>query len=83
MNNQYEKLRSEGDFDIGVYESKVIEVIRNQVGSGQVLLALSGGVDSTWLCVRRCRQRYFSYPDTFSTSFSGDISPGTLYLLSP
>ena len=47
MDNQYEALRPEGDFDIGVYEAKVIDVIRNQVGSGEVLLALSGGVDSS------------------------------------
>ena len=46
MDNLYEALRAEGDLDVGVYESQVIEVIRNQVGSGQVLLALSGGVDS-------------------------------------
>ena len=46
MNNPYEDLRTDGDLDVGVYESKVIEVIRNQVGSGKVLLALSGGVDS-------------------------------------
>jgi len=46
MKNQYEALRPDGDLDIGVYESQVIEVIRNQVGTGQVLLALSGGVDS-------------------------------------
>jgi len=46
MKNQYEALRQDGDLDIALYESQVIEVIRNQVGSGQVLLALSGGVDS-------------------------------------
>jgi GMP synthase (glutamine-hydrolysing) len=47
MDNQYEALRPEGDFDIGAYETNVIDVIRNQVGSGEVLLALSGGVDSS------------------------------------
>ena len=46
MNNPYECLRQDGDLDVGAYESKVIEVIRNQVGTGKVLLALSGGVDS-------------------------------------
>jgi len=46
MNNPYEALRTEGELDISQYESQVIEVIRNQVGTGQVLLALSGGVDS-------------------------------------
>ena len=46
MDNLYEALRKEGDFDIGDYESRVTEVIRKHVGSGHVLLALSGGVDS-------------------------------------
>jgi len=46
MNNPYEGLRPDGDLDVGAYESKVIEVIRDQVGAGKVLLALSGGVDS-------------------------------------
>jgi len=47
MTNPYENLRTEGELDIGVYEAKVIEIIRNQVGSRQVLLGLSGGVDSS------------------------------------
>ena len=46
MKNQYEELRPDGAFDIVAYESLVIEIVRKQVGSGQVLLALSGGVDS-------------------------------------
>ena len=46
MDNPYEGLRTGGCLDVGAYESKVIEVIRNQVGNGKVLLALSGGVDS-------------------------------------
>jgi len=46
MKNPYEALRPDGDFDIGKYESRVIELIREQVGLGHVLLALSGGVDS-------------------------------------
>ena len=46
MKNQYEALRPDGELDVGIYESKVIEVIKNQVGDGHVLLALSGGVDS-------------------------------------
>jgi GMP synthase (glutamine-hydrolysing) len=46
MKNPYENLRLGDAFDIGAYESTVIEAIRHQVGSGQVLLALSGGVDS-------------------------------------
>ena len=46
MKNPYEALRTDGDFDISEFESRVTEVIREQVGSGHVLLALSGGVDS-------------------------------------
>ena len=46
MINEYEALRPSGDLDIENYESRVLDVIRNQVGPGQVLLALSGGVDS-------------------------------------
>jgi len=46
MYNEYEALRSDGEIDVGDYEARAIEVIRNQVGSGQVLLGLSGGVDS-------------------------------------
>ena len=46
MDNPYEGLRPDGDLDVGAYELKVIELIRNQVGDGKVLLALSGGVDS-------------------------------------
>jgi len=47
MINPYEALRTQGDFDIGEYESRVIDTIKEQVGSGQVLLGLSGGVDSS------------------------------------
>ena len=47
MNNPYEALRGNGDLEIGEYETQVIEIIRNQVGTGQVLLGLSGGVDSS------------------------------------
>jgi len=47
MKNPYEALRPDGDLDIELFESQVIEVIRDQVGSGRVLLALSGGVDSS------------------------------------
>ena len=46
MENRYEVLRTDVGFDIGVYESQVIEVIKKQVGTARVLLALSGGVDS-------------------------------------
>jgi len=47
MENPYEVLRIDGDFDIGAYEEKVIRIIRDQIGSGEVLLGLSGGVDSS------------------------------------
>jgi len=47
MGNLYENLRTNDDVDIDLYESQVITVIRDQVGSEQVLLALSGGVDSS------------------------------------
>lgn len=36
-----------GDYDIGDYEARMIEEIRQQVGDEHVLLALSGGVDSS------------------------------------
>jgi len=44
--NPYEELKPNGDFEAGEYERRVIEIIRNHVGEGKVLLALSGGVDS-------------------------------------
>lgn len=46
MKNPYEALRTDGDFNIGEYEVRVIDTIKEQVGLGHVLLALSGGVDS-------------------------------------
>ena len=47
MINPYDELRSGDDFDIVEYETRVLEVIRSQVGQSRVLLALSGGVDSS------------------------------------
>ena len=47
MVNLYEQLRSNGEVDLGAYESQVIDVIKNQVADKHVLLALSGGVDSS------------------------------------
>jgi len=47
MSNRYDALRTGDELDIEKFESKVIEVIRDHVGSGKVLLALSGGVDSS------------------------------------
>jgi len=46
MKNQYEALRTAQPVDLAAYESQVLEIVKNQVGSGHVLLALSGGVDS-------------------------------------
>jgi len=45
--NIYDALRSDKPLDLVAFEKKVIDVIREQVGSGSVLLALSGGVDSS------------------------------------
>jgi len=46
MSSPYENLRSGIIVDVGTYESKAIAAVREHVGSGRVLLALSGGVDS-------------------------------------
>jgi len=46
MLNQYESLRTTIPMNLTAFETKVLEVIRNQVGLNHVLLALSGGVDS-------------------------------------
>jgi len=47
MENPYAKLRPDGELNLGDYEACVIDVIQKQVGDGQVLLGLSGGVDSS------------------------------------
>jgi len=47
LNNIYDALRPSGALDLAEYESSVIQTIKNQVGPGKVLLALSGGVDSS------------------------------------
>ena len=47
MKNPYENLRLDCCLDIAKYESDVIDLIRRHVGSSHVLLALSGGVDSS------------------------------------
>jgi len=47
MSNRYDSLKTDGELNLEVFESQVIEIIRDHVGSGQVLLALSGGVDSS------------------------------------
>jgi len=46
MENQYESLRISETMDLVDFESKALKVIKNQVGSSRVLLAMSGGVDS-------------------------------------
>jgi len=47
MSNRYDTLREGENLNLEQYESQAIDVIKNHVGSGKVLLALSGGVDSS------------------------------------
>jgi len=47
LSNRYDALGTGGEIDIGQYETLAIDVIQNHVGSDKVLLALSGGVDSS------------------------------------
>ena len=47
MSNRYNALRTCGELDIEIYQKQVIDVIRDHIGSDKVLLALSGGVDSS------------------------------------
>lgn len=43
----YKICGAKGDYNIGDYEKKVISEVREQVGDKQVILGLSGGVDSS------------------------------------
>ncbi len=43
----YEVCGAKGDWTMGDYKKTAIEAVRQKVGSGKVLLALSGGVDSS------------------------------------
>ena len=43
----YEVCRAAGDWTMGDYKNTAIAAIRERVGTGKVLLALSGGVDSS------------------------------------
>ena len=43
----YEVCGAVGDWTMGDYKSQAIQAVREKVGSGKVLLALSGGVDSS------------------------------------
>lgn len=43
----YEVCRAKGDWTMKNYAKEAIEAIKEQVGSGEVVLALSGGVDSS------------------------------------
>jgi len=43
----YEVCGAQGDWTMGDYKDRAIRQIREEVGSGKVLLALSGGVDSS------------------------------------
>ena len=47
MKNPYEALKSDGKFNLAEYETKVIKLIQEQVGTSHVILGLSGGVDSS------------------------------------
>ena len=47
MKNQYEALRTGDNLDLDIYETNVIKLIREHVGTSSVLLGLSGGVDSS------------------------------------
>ena len=47
MENRYQQLKAGQYSDIAEYESRVIEIIKEHVGSAGVLLGLSGGVDSS------------------------------------
>jgi len=47
MSNRYDALRPDGELNLEVFETLALEAIREHVGSDKVLLALSGGVDSS------------------------------------
>jgi len=47
MDNRYDALRTDDDLNLELFETRVVEEIRQHVGSDKVLLGLSGGVDST------------------------------------
>ena len=47
MSNRYDALATEGETNIELFESQVIDIIKDHVGPDKVLLALSGGVDSS------------------------------------
>ncbi len=43
----YEVCKAKGDWTMGDYKDRSIRAVKNKVGNGKVLLALSGGVDSS------------------------------------
>jgi GMP synthase (glutamine-hydrolysing) len=47
MKNRYDALKTGDEINLKEFESQAINVIRKHVGTGKVLLALSGGVDSS------------------------------------
>ena len=51
----YEVCGAKGDWTMGDYKNTAIAAVREKVGSGRVLLALSGGVDSSVACVLASR----------------------------
>ena len=47
MSNRYDALGTGGKINVESYETLAVDVVKNHVGSDKVLLALSGGVDSS------------------------------------
>ena len=47
MSNRYDALMTGDNIDIALFETQAIDVIKSHVGDDNVLLALSGGVDSS------------------------------------
>ena len=47
MDNRYDALKTDSELDLEKFEKQIIKVINDHVGSDKVLLALSGGVDSS------------------------------------
>jgi len=47
MNSRYDALRPDEKLDLERFEAQAIKIIQEHVGCGKVLLALSGGVDSS------------------------------------
>ena len=50
----YEVCGAKGEWTMGDYKNTAIAAIREKVGNGKVLLALSGGVDSSVCAAQMC-----------------------------